>query len=446
MSGGETAGMAALRFDTIAVRGGYDAEQALQNQGAICEPAYLSPAQHFDSAEAMRQTLSGEAEGWVYTRIGNPTVRQLEVTLAQLEAYGSDLQTDAVAFPSGMAAIFMAATALVSDASGGGRPNIVLPATCYGGSFMLFRERFARDRGVELRWIRDTLDLEEWRAALDENTCFALCEVPSNPLLRMTDVPGLSALTRAAEVPLMVDATLASPAVMRPLTLGADIVVHSVSKSMSASGLSIAGAVISRAHITGRFRRSALGENFAGFLRAGPQRDTGVILSPFNALQSLADLRSLRSRTEAMSNSALQLARVLAAHEGVAQVFYPGLADTPGHEVARRDLRLVDSADASGRCRNAYGYLLSLRPVGGAEAARALLDRLQLFWRANDLGRIKSTATIPAISTHSQLSDQDRSLGDIPPDLVRLSVGCEHADDLIADVEAALQPRLRRAA
>ncbi len=434
-----------MRFDTIAVRGGYGEPSALANEGAICEPAYLSPAQHFASSEHMRQALSGEADGWVYTRIDNPTVRQLETTIAALEAYGGGFTATATVFSSGMAALFMAATALVADDPARPKANIVLPAACYGGSFMLFRERFQQDRGIELRWIQDTLDLGEWERAVDGNTRFALCEVPCNPLLRMTDIPALARVTAAQGVPLMVDATLSSPAVMRPLVLGADIVVHSVSKSMSASGLSIAGAVVSRPGICCPHPRQEMRGDFAGFLKRGPQRDTGVILSPFNALQSLADLRSLRSRMQIMGRSAKRLAEVLAAHPAVAETFYPGLPGMPGHEIARRDMVLVDSDLEPGGQENCFGYLMSVRMRGGIPAARAFLDGLQIFWRANDLGRIKSTATIPSISTHSQLSEAEKKLGGIPGDLVRLSVGCEHEDDIVADAVQALD-RVRKVA
>jgi len=427
-----------MYFDTIAVRGGYDAQEALNNNGSICEPAYLSPAQHFDTSEDMRSCLSGETTGWVYTRIDNPTVRQLETTLAALESYGCDFDANACVFSSGMAAIFMAATALVADDPARPMANIVLPSACYGGSYMLFRERFQVDRGIEIRWINDQLDLDMWENAIDENTRFVMCEVPANPLLRMTDIPALAQLTKAQGVPLMVDATLSGPAVMRPLALGADIVVHSVSKAMSASGLSIAGAVISRPDISLQHPRTEMRTDFARFLKRGPQRDSGVILSPFNALQSLADLRSLRSRMDIMGQSAERVAMFLSGHDAVLETYYPGLPDMPGHDIARRDMILVDSEHEPGGLRNSYGYLIAIRMKGGVGAACAFLDNLQIFWRANDLGRIKSTATIPAIATHSQLSEQERLESGIPGDLVRLSVGCENVRDILADVEAAL--------
>lgn len=435
-----------MRFDTIAVHGCYDAESALSNMGAICEPAYVSPAQHFPSAEEMRRCLSGEVDGWVYSRIDNPTVRQLERTIAALESYGGTFQASATVCSSGMAAIFMAATALVAHDPKRPKVNIVLPAACYGGSYVLFRERFEADRGIEIRWIRDSLDLREWERVIDGETRFALCEVPSNPLLRMTDIPALSRVTRANGVPLLVDATLSSPAVMRPLTLGADITIHSVSKSMSASGLSIAGAVVSRPDISCNHVRTEMRDDFAGFLKRGPQRDCGVVLSPFNALHSLADLRSLRSRMEIMGRSARRVAEFLSSHPAVRETLYPGLPGKPGHDIAQRDMVLVDSDLDPHGAQNCFGYLISIRLHGGAAAACLFLDKLELFWRANDLGRIKSTATIPAISTHAQLSEEEKSLSGIPVDLVRLSIGCEHTDDILDDLERALDGARRAAA
>lgn len=426
------------RFDTLAVVGSYDHEEALAHQGAVCEPAYLSPSQHFASSDHMRAVLLGQAPGWTYGRLDNPTVAQLEATIARLDAYGSDVPVTTTAFSSGMAAIFMTTTALLADDPERPRPNVVLPAACYGGTYMLFTQRFAVDRGVELRWVRDALDLQQWADAIDELTRFAFCEVPSNPHLRMTDIPALAEIAHSRGVPLVVDATLPSPALLRPLTMGADIVVHSVSKAMSASGMSIAGAVSSRADIVCTHRRREMRADFAGFLKRGPRRDTGVVLSPFNAFVTSADLRGLRARMETMSRSALRVAKTLAAHSFVEEVFYPGLEGDPGHAIAERDLVLVDSEVETGVPVNAYGYMLSLRPRGGEVAACAFLDALRLVWRANDLGRVKSTATIPSIATHSQLSRAEKALADVPPDLVRISIGCEHVDDILEDLEQAL--------
>ncbi|WP_349369283.1 PLP-dependent aspartate aminotransferase family protein [Salinarimonas sp.] len=427
------------RFDTLAVVGGYDHDEALTHHGAICEPAYVTPAQHYATSAAMRDALRGEAPGWTYTRIDNPTVAHLEAAIARLDGYGCDAPVTTTAFSSGMAAIFMTVDALLAEDPGKPPPNVVLPAACYGGTYMLFSQRIGIDRGVEVRWIANSLDLQQWADAIDAGTRLVFCEVPSNPHLRMTDIPALATLAHARGAPLAVDATVPSPALLRPLAMGADIVVHSVSKSMSASGMSIAGAVSSRAGIVCEHRRREMSADFAGWLKRGPRRDTGVVLSPFNAFATLADLRGLRARMEITSRSAARVARALQAHPFVEEVLYPGLERDPGHAIAVRDLVLVDSELDHGAPQNAFGYLLSLRPRGGAAGACAFLDALRLVWRANDLGRMKSIATIPAIATHSQLTDAEKAAAHVPPDLVRLSVGCEHVDDILADLEQALE-------
>jgi len=429
----------AKRFDTIAIRGGYDQMEALNHSGSICEPAYLTPAQHYDTSKDMRDSLQGEAYGWTYTRIDNPTIAHLEAVIAQLEGYGCECNVTSTVFSSGMAAIFMAANALTANDGKCTSPNIVLPVASYGGSYMLFTERFERDRGIRIKWIYNTLDLSEWEKAINEDTRFVMCEVPSNPLLRMTDIRAVAEVAHAYNKPLIVDATVASPALIRPLGLGADIVVHSASKSMSTNGLSIAGVVSSRKNIVCNHGRLEMKEDFSGFLKRGPQRDIGAVLSPFNALMTISDLRSLRTHTQTISKSAMRLATYLSDSPFVKEVFYPGLQSDPGHAIAKRDMILVDSELETGVPINHYGYLLSFRPNNGSTAARAFLDQLRLFWRANDLGRIKSTATIPSISTHSQLSDKEKELADVPDDLIRMSVGCEHFDDILGDVHLALE-------
>lgn len=429
------------RFQTLLVHGRYDHEEALTHHGAICEPAYITPAQHFDTMEDMRLTLLGKQDGWTYTRLGNPTVTHLEQAIALLESYGTDEEVGSTVFSSGMAAIFMTANALLPARDTSLQPNFVLPSGCYGGTYKLFSERYAKDYGVELRWIQDTLDLDQWESAIDAQTRMVFCEMPTNPHLYVTDIRALSEIVDKWNVPLVVDATLASPALMRPIGMGADIVIHSASKSMSASGLSIAGVVSSKADIRSRHIVKEAKADFAGFLKRGPQRDMGVLLSPFNALMTLADLRSLRERTDAMSRNAMAVARYLESHEATELVRYPGLESHPGHDIAKRDMRLVDSGREGEEDANRYGYLLAFNMRSGDAAAKALLDSLNLFWRANDVGRMKSAATMPAIATHSHLSESQKREAGVDGTLVRLSIGCEDADDLIGDLEQGFQAK-----
>ncbi len=426
--------MRAKHFDTIAVHGLYGAEGALANQGSIIEPAYFSSAQHFENSDHLEAALAYLMPAWAYSRIANPTLHYLEETLALLEGYGFTGETSAHVTASGMAAICMATTPFLEDT---GAMNIVVSSKCYGGTFMLFDERFGRERGIEVRWIRDPLDLNQWVEAIDDNTRFLFGEIPSNPALAVFDIAAVAELAHRFELPLLVDSTLATPALTRPLCHGADIVVHSVSKSMTSSGFAIGGALISRADIPSRVGPPELRSDFAAYVKRFPARDFGPCMSPFNALMALSELRGLRGRLDQLSSSAMGVACILAGHPRVESVSYPGLETDPGHAVAKRYMRLVDS-EADGELQNRYGHLLSFCVAGGHQAARQVLDRLQLIMRATDLGRIKSIATIPAISTHQQQGEQGRDLAGIPDNLIRLCVGGEHPEDIIADLEQAL--------
>ncbi len=433
--------MRQMRFDTIAVHGVYDLEEALRNQGAIIEPVYAGPAQHFASSDAMEAALGYLVPAWGYSRITNPTVAYAEETLALLESYRSGLEASAYLTSSGMSAVHMA-TAPFLDVRYGASMNVVASARCYGGTFMLFSQRYGAERGIEIHWVADVGDIAAWEAAIDERTRFVYAETPSNPGLAVTDVEALASIAHRHGVPLIVDATVATPALLRPLALGADVVVHSVSKCLAASGAVIAGALVSRREIISRAGPQALRDDFATYVKLLPGRDYGPALAPTSAASVLHDLRTLRGRVDQMSRGAMRVAEYLAAHPGVDRVWYPGLRSHPGHDVAARQMRLVDAEPGDGQPER-YGYLLGFEVAGGPEQARAVLDGLRLVFRATDLGRVKSVATIPAISTHQQQGGAGRALGAVPDNLVRLSVGCEHPDDLITDLDRALGPATR---
>jgi O-acetylhomoserine/O-acetylserine sulfhydrylase-like pyridoxal-dependent enzyme len=428
--------MRQMRFDTIAVHGVYDMEEALRNQGAIIEPVYSGPAQHFPSSDAMEVALAYQVPAWVYSRIANPTVAYAEETLALLESYGSGLEASAYVTSSGMSAVHMA-TAPLLDVRYGARMNIVAGARCYGGTFMLFSQRYAAERGVDVRWVSDVGDLSAWEAAIDSETRLVYAETPSNPGLAVADVEALAVLAHRNNVPLIVDSTVATPALLRPLALGADVVVHSVSKCLAASGAAIAGVLVSRRDIVSWAGPDELKDDYATYVKLLPGRDHGPSLAPASAMSVLHDLRTLRSRVDQMSRGALRVAQFLEAHPAVDRVWYPGLASHPGHSVASRQMRLVDAEPADGVPERS-SYLLAFEVAGGPMAARRVLDALRLVFRATDLGRVKSVATIPAISTHQQQGDEGRALAAVPGNMVRLSVGCEHPDDVVADLDQAL--------
>lgn len=419
------------KFDTIAVHGMYSLEEALKNQGSIIEPAYLSPAQHFANANQMAAAFEYQYPAWAYSRIANPTVSYLESTLALLEGYKTGLETSACMTSSGMAAVAMATQPFLNQ-SAGKQMNIVATAKCYGGVYQLFSERYGKERSVEVRWIKDGLKLEEWEKAIDDNTRFVFGEMPSNPQLGVFDIEAVASLAHDKGVPLIVDSTVATPALMRPLVHGADIVVHSVSKSMAASGLAIAGVVISKMSIPSKVLDDAMKANFATTMKLLPFRDFGPSISSMSALLITSDLRSLRYRLDAMSQNTLVVAQWLEQHPNIERVFYPGLPSNETHATAKRYMNLVDSNTPR------FSHLLGFCVKGGHSAARKVIDSFTMIFQATDLGKVKSVATLPTTTTHQQQGNEGRNLASIPDNMIRLSVGLENPSDVIADLEQAL--------
>ncbi|MGE5236593.1 MAG: PLP-dependent transferase [Acidobacteriota bacterium] len=431
------------RFDTIAVHGLYTVEEAIErNQGAIIEPIVMATSQGYRDSDEMEAALAYRIPTWCYARIANPSVYYLEWTLALLEGYGTGIETSCCATASGMAAITSAIEPFLIRRLGREREPINFVSSCqvYGGTFQQFSVR-QRDKGNQVRWVRHPESIEEWETGIDENTRFLYGELPSNPNISFFDVAAVAAVAHRYGIPLIVDSTVATPALLRPLQHGADIVVHSVTKSMTASGFGIAGAVIARRDIVTNVPNQEMREDFATYIKFLPNRDNGPSISPFQAVLSLNDLRTLRSRMDMLSRSTQLVADYLVAHPKIERVDYLGLPGHPLHDLARRYMFLADAEydELYGRPVNRYGHLLSFRVRGGGEPTRRFFDALQRIFRATDLGRIKSVATIPAISTHQQQGEEGRALADIPPNQVRLSVGAEHPDDVIADLEQALK-------
>ena len=439
----DQAAMRRCRFDTIAVHGLYTMGEALDfNQGSIIERVYLATSQTYRDSDEMEAALSYQVPTWCYSRIANPSIYYYENVLALLESYGFEGEASCCATASGMAAIMSATEPFlaVDPQHPERKPNFVATCQVYGGTFQQFAVRRHQERGLECRWIVDSRNLAEWESRIDENTRFLYGELPSNPGQSFFDLKAVAELAHRHGLPLIIDSTVATPALMRPLCHGADIVVQSVTKSLTSSGFGIAGAVIARKNLTSRFGSAEMCSDFAMYLKTLPNRDLGPNLSPMNAILSLNDMRTIRSKMDLFSRSTQQVAEFLTGHAEIERVDYLGLPSHPLHELASRYLFLVDAEhDAQyGRPVNRYGHLMSFRVKGGAEATRKAFDALQRIWRATDLGRIKSVATIPAISTHQQQGEEGRKMADIPPNLIRLCVGGEHPDDVIADLDQAL--------
>lgn len=431
------------KFDTIAVHGLYSVTDALSDyQGAIIEPVFMSSSQAYRDSDEMAAALAYKIPTWCYSRIANPSTYYYEWTLALLEGYGYDGTTSCCSTSSGMAAIMTAVQPFLQvQKKLGEKRNFVATAQCYGGTFQQFSVRLMEERGIECRWVKDATNLDEWASLIDANTRFLYGELPSNPQLGFFDIAAVADLAHSHTLPLICDSTVATPALLRPICHGADIVVQSVTKSLSSSGFGICGAVIARKNLTSNIDDHQLKEDFSLSVKYLQNRDFGPNLHPMQAVLALNDIRTIRSKMDLMSRNTEKIADFLLHHPSIESVQYLGLKNHPHHEIASKYMWLVDSEhdDQYNKPVNRYGHLMSFCVKGGAQAARNVFDALNRIWRATDLGRIKSVATIPAISTHQQQGEEGRSLAGIPPNMIRLCVGAEHSDDIIADLDQSLQ-------
>jgi len=435
--------MKKCRFDTIAVHGVYSMQEALDfNQGSIIEPIYMSSSQTYRDSDEMEAALGYEIPTWCYSRIANPSMYYLEGAMALMEGYGADVDTFCCATSSGMAAIQSAVDPfLVVDPKRPDAPmNFVATCQVYGGTFQQFAIRKDQEKNIEWRKVINSNNIDEWASLIDENTRFIYGEMPSNPAQAFFDIKKVIDLAHSHGLPVIIDSTVATPALLRPLTLGADIVVQSATKTMTSSGFGISGGLISRNNIVSKIDNPAMKANFAAYVKLLPNRDNGPNISPMNAILTLNDMRTLRSKVDLFSRNTMKVAKFLEGNKHIEGVDYLGLESHPMHELASKYLYLVDAEhdDIYEKPVNRYGHLMSFRIKGGAQPTRDVFDAFQRIWRATDLGRIKSVATIPAISTHSQQGEEGRKIANIPPNLVRLCVGGEHPDDIINDIEQAL--------
>ncbi len=427
------AGVRKLKFDTIAVHGTYGVEEAFAGgQGGVIEPIFPSTSQAYRDSDEMEAGLGYQIPTWCYSRIHNPTVFYLEETLALLESYDCSDDASGLCTASGMSAIKQVVEPLLAKRREGHEEiNFVSAAQVYGGTFQLFNVRM-RERGAHVRFVADPSDVEAWRALVDEDTRFLYGEMPSNPQQGCFDVAAVARLAHEHGIPLIVDGTVATPALMRPLAHGADIVVHSLTKTVGAGGFAIGGGIVARHGLTSRHLAEEAKTDYATWLKLWPFRDSGPCMAANTAFMFLTELRTLRMKMERFSANTAAVARFLARHPKVERVDYLGLPNHRQHPLASRYLRLVDDGTPT------FGHLMSFDVAGTPADTRRFFDALQRIYRATDLGRIKSVATLPAISTHSQQGEEGRKLAGIPPTMVRLCVGGEHPDDVIADLEQAL--------
>jgi O-succinylhomoserine sulfhydrylase len=364
------------------------------------EALYLTSSFVFDNAAQAAARFSGGEEGMVYSRFTNPTVQMFQDRLAALE--GAET---CVATASGMSAILTAAMSHLKSGD-----HIVCSKAVFGATIQLFSTILARF-GVETTYVSPTR-VEEWEKAVKRNTRLFFLETPSNPLTEVSDIAALSAVARRAGALLAVDNVFCTPALQRPLELGADMVIHSATKYLDGQGRVIGGAIAGP--------KAVVADAMIPFLRtAGPS------ISPFNAWVLLKGLETLELRMNAQSASALALARWLESHRSVARVFYPGLASHPQHELAKRQQR-------------AAGAVLSFEVKGGRAAAWRVIDSARLVSITANLGDVKTTLIHPATTTHGRISQEARDAAGIGDGLLRIAVGLEALSDLQADLERGL--------
>ncbi len=420
-----------MKLETLAIHSGYQPDPTTK---AVAVPIYQTTSYAFDDTQHGADLFDLKVEGNIYTRIMNPTTAVLEQRVAEMEG-----GIGALAVASGMAAITYTIQTLAEAGD-----NIVSINKLYGGTYNLFAHTLPK-QGIEVRMAPHD-DIEALAALIDERTKAVFCESIGNPLGNVVDIAALADAAHRHGVPLVVDNTVATPCLLKPFEYGADIVVHSLTKYIGGHGNSIGGVVVDSGNFPwadhkdrfpvlnepdpsyhGVVYTEALGAAaFIGRCRVVPLRNTGAAISPFNAFLILQGIETLPLRMERHCDNALQVARYLDAHEQVVWVNFAGLEGDPGYELAQRYL----GGKPSG--------ILSFGIQGGAAAGARFIDALQLVTRLVNIGDAKSLACHPASTTHRQLAGAELAAAGVSEDMVRLSVGIEHIDDILADISQAL--------
>ncbi len=383
-------------FDTLAIRTGHQRTP----EGEHSEPLFMTSSFVFGSAAEAAARFSGEQPGNIYARFTNPTVRAFEQRLAALE--GGEC---CVATASGMAAILSLCLATLQAGD-----HVVSSRSVFGTTTVLF-EKYLGKFGIETSFV-GLADIEDWKQALRLETRLLFLETPSNPLTEIADIRVLAELARDAGALLVVDNCFCTPALQQPLKLGADVVIHSATKFLDGQGRIVGGAVVGDEKI--------VGEGVYGVVRtAGPS------MSPFNAWVALKGLETLSLRMRAHCDNAQRLAEALQAHPKVRRVFFPGLDSHPQHELAARQ-------------QSGPGGIVSFIVEGGREAAWRVIDQTRMLSITANLGDTKTTITHPASTTHGRLSDEQKQAAGIDEGLIRIAVGLESADDIVADLMRGL--------
>ena len=389
-----------LAFSTRAVHSGY---QSSENQGSLNPPIYMTSTFCFDTVEQGAARFSGEESGHFYSRISNPTQAVLETRLADLEDGEAALAT-----ASGMGAISATFWTIVSPGD-----HVLVDKTVYGCTFS-FMEHGLKKFGIEVTYV-DFTKHDEINAALQSNTRVVYFESPVNPSMRILDIHQISLLVKdySNDIHIVVDNTYCTPALQRPLTMGADIVVHSATKYLGGHGDLIAGAVVGRTNMIENIRLHGLKDM------------TGAVISPINVFLVLRGIKTLQLRMERHCQNAQIVAEMLEAHSAVESISYPGLPSDSGHQLAKRQM-------------DGFGGMIAFELKAGFRGAVKTLNALQLIKRAVSLGDAETLIQHPASMTHSTYSPEQQEMHGITQGLIRISVGLECVDDILADLNQAL--------
>lgn len=420
-----------MKIETIAIHGGYSPEPTTK---AVAVPIYQTTSYSFDDTQHGADLFDLKVEGNIYTRIMNPTSSVLEKRVTEMEG-----GVGALALASGMSAITYAIFAIAQQGD-----NIVSASSLYGGTYNLFAHTLPR-LGIEVRFA-DQHDVKGMEALIDDNTKAVFAETIGNPAGNVLDITAVADMAHSHGVPLIVDNTVPSPYLCRPFEHGADIVVHALTKYMGGHGTSIGGVVVDSGKFPwaknaerypllnepdpsyhGVIYTEAMGDAaFIGRVRVVPLRNMGSAISPFNSFQILQGIETLPVRMDRHCENALTVAQYLQSHDQVNWVRFAGLENHPDKHLAEKYM--------GGRASS----ILSFGIKGGAAAGAKFIDALNLIVRLVNIGDAKSLACHPASTTHRQLSPEEMEKAGVSEDLVRLSIGIEHIDDIMADLQQAL--------
>lgn len=385
-----------LALETLAIRTGHERSQFAEH----CEPIYTTSSFVFNSAEQAAARFDGQDEGYIYSRFTNPTVAAFQQRLATMEGGESCIAT-----ASGMSAILATVLALLEQGD-----HIIASKSMFGSTVNLFDKLLPRI-GISVSWV-ELSDVQAWSDALQPGTRMLFLETPTNPLVSLGDIAAISQLVADHPALVVVDNCFCTPALQKPLSLGADLVIHSATKYIDGQGRCLGGAIVGPTAL--------IDEAIFAYMRsAGPS------LSPFNAWVFLKGLETLTIRMERHCESTSKIAEWLDQHDQVSRVHYPGLTSHPQHLLCQQQ-------------QSRPGAVVSLELDGGQEAAWKMINQTRLFSITANLGDAKSTITHPTTTTHARMSESDRLAVGVTPGLVRIAVGLEQVDDLLDDLSTAL--------